>query len=161
MKSAAILLLIAALVYVSACAAIIPFERSLVYFPSTQERSPQASGFADAQSMRRRANDGETIIAWFAVSKGPCSGGNGVFAIDYRGYGGSSGAPTEAGLLRDVGAAYADLAGRGFASRIAICGQERGVVRPNHTLFGASFPRPEEVAERGRLEGRGLRLGAF
>ena len=38
--------------------------------------------------------------------------GNGLVALSYRGYGGSTGSPTEAGLIADAEAAYAFAAAR-------------------------------------------------
>ena len=46
--------------------------------------------------------------------------GTGLVALSYRGYGGSSGSPTEAGLIADALAAYAFAAARYPAARIAL-----------------------------------------
>jgi uncharacterized protein len=52
--------------------------------------------------------------------------GTGLVALNYRGYGGSSGHPTEAGLLRDAAAAYAFTAERYGAERIVLWGESLG-----------------------------------
>ncbi len=50
-----------------------------------------------------------------------------VFIFDYRGYGQSEGQPSEAGIYKDVDAAYAYLAGRGIApGSIIVYGESLG-----------------------------------
>src|SRR5205085_5591128 len=51
--------------------------------------------------------------------------GIGLVALSYRGYGGSSGRPSEAGLIEDARAAYAFAAER-YAGRIALWGESLG-----------------------------------
>ena len=46
--------------------------------------------------------------------------GSGLVALSYRGYGGSSGRPTETGLLADAAAAYAFAIARYGAERIVL-----------------------------------------
>ena len=52
--------------------------------------------------------------------------GNGLVALSYRGYGGSTGSPTEAGLIADAEAAYAFAAARYPAERIVLWGESLG-----------------------------------
>ena len=52
--------------------------------------------------------------------------GTGLVAVDYRGYGGSSGRPTEAGLLVDAETAYGFAAAHYPAARIALWGESLG-----------------------------------
>lgn len=52
--------------------------------------------------------------------------GAGLYAVSWRGYGGSTGTPTEAGLLADARAAYADLRKRIAAERILLFGESLG-----------------------------------
>src|SRR5262249_50870612 len=52
--------------------------------------------------------------------------GTGLVALSYRGYGGSSGAPTEAGLVNDALAAYAFTRARYPAERIVLWGESLG-----------------------------------
>lgn len=52
--------------------------------------------------------------------------GTGLFAVNYRGYGGSTGAPTEEGLLLDARAAYAAAATRFGAERLIGYGESLG-----------------------------------
>jgi fermentation-respiration switch protein FrsA (DUF1100 family) len=53
------------------------------------------------------------------------AGGIGLIGVSYRGYGGSTGQPTEAGLIEDARAAYAFAAAR-YPGRIAAWGESLG-----------------------------------
>lgn len=51
----------------------------------------------------------------------------GLLAVSYRGYGGSTGSPTQAGLIRDGEAAYREALARGYnADRIILMGASLG-----------------------------------
>ena len=52
--------------------------------------------------------------------------GTGLVALSYRGYGGSTGSPTEAGLIADAEAAYAFAAAHYPAERIVLFGESLG-----------------------------------
>ena len=52
--------------------------------------------------------------------------GNGLVALSYRGYGGSTGRPTEAGLIADAEASYAFATARYPAERIVLWGESLG-----------------------------------
>jgi fermentation-respiration switch protein FrsA (DUF1100 family) len=52
--------------------------------------------------------------------------GTGLVGVDYRGYGGSTGQPTERGLMIDAETAYAFAAARYPAARIAVWGESLG-----------------------------------
>jgi uncharacterized protein len=52
--------------------------------------------------------------------------GNGLIALSYRGYGGSSGSPIETGLIADAEAAYAFAAAHYPAERIVLWGESLG-----------------------------------
>jgi fermentation-respiration switch protein FrsA (DUF1100 family) len=52
--------------------------------------------------------------------------GTGLFAVNYRGYGGSTGTPTEEGLLLDARAAYAAAVARFGADRLIGYGESLG-----------------------------------
>jgi fermentation-respiration switch protein FrsA (DUF1100 family) len=53
-------------------------------------------------------------------------GGSGLIALSYRGYGGSSGRPTEKGLLADAAAAYEFAIARYSAERIVLWRESLG-----------------------------------
>jgi fermentation-respiration switch protein FrsA (DUF1100 family) len=90
-----------------------------------------AAGFSDAEEHALSTSDGERVIIWHVAARPghavvvyfPGNGdvlanlvarfrdivadGTGLVALSYRGYGGSSGRPSEQGLLNDAAAAYA------------------------------------------------------
>lgn len=126
-------------------------QRWLMYRPpETTVRSPARAGFSQASTVRIKTKDGEQLIAWFVP---PTEGkpivlffhgnaeilawrvkrfqvltqdGIGLLAVSFRGYAGSTGSPTEAGLIADGEAAYAFTASRYPARKIAIWGYSLG-----------------------------------
>jgi uncharacterized protein len=135
--------------YLAVVAVACTFQRSLLYFPDPRLYAPDPAGPA-MQVVRLKTRDGETLIAWFLPPKAGepvilhfggngdsligqedrwrqiASAGVGVLAVAYRGYSGSSGHPTEAGLHADAEAAYAWLAARYPPSDIVIMGHSLG-----------------------------------
>ena len=125
-------------------------QRKLMYFPETARTAPAVAGFAAAQEIVLDTADGERVIAWHVPPRGNnavvlyfhgnggslryrverfralTSDGTGLLALSYRGYGGSSGAPTETGLLADADAAYAFAAARFPPERIVLWGESLG-----------------------------------
>lgn len=133
-----------------ALAALMYFaQRSLMYFPETVRTPLAAAGFPQAQEVWLNPSDGERIIAWHVPPRDDkpvvlyfhgnggslrlrvdrfqkiAAAGVGLLAVSYRGYGGSTGTPTEAGLIEDARAAYAFAAER-YAGRIAVWGESLG-----------------------------------
>ena len=107
--------------------------------------------------------DGEHLVAWFVAGQANkplivylhgngdtlkertkrffelTRNGNALLAIDYRGFGGSSGSPTEVGLTLDTRAALEEAGRRGFATNtIILFGESLGTTLA--TRFGASAP---------------------
>ncbi|MCC7348679.1 MAG: alpha/beta hydrolase [Variibacter sp.] len=135
--------------YLVVGAAMYVFQRSLMYFPETARTPPAAAGLA-ADEILLRTHDGETLVAWhrppadgkpvivyFHGNAGSLrlraerfgkltANGTGLLALSYRGYGGSTGRPSEAGLLADAEAAYAFAAARYPAERIVPFGESLG-----------------------------------
>src|SRR2546423_5835939 len=125
-------------------------QRALMYFPDRARTPPAAAGFPQAQEVVLGTADGERVIAWHVPPRGEkpvvlyfhgnggslayrvdrfqklVASGAGLLALSYRGYGGSSGTPTEAGLIEDARAAYADAAERYPTERIALWGESLG-----------------------------------
>jgi uncharacterized protein len=125
----------AVLVVVTAVVAVVWMgQRTLVYFPDRSAPPPAATLLAGARDVAFTTEDGLRLAAWFVPPSSPCRGvvlvapGNaghrsgraglaqalrsarfGVLLVDYRGYGGNPGAPSEAGIARDVRAARAFL----------------------------------------------------
>ena len=144
-------LLAAALIgYACVVATMYIFQRSLMYFPETVRTPPAAAGLRDTQEITLTSADGETLVAWhhpppdgrplilyFHGNGGSLrlraerfgkliAAGNGLLAVSYRGYGGSTGKPSEDGLLEDARAAYAFAAARVPPSRIVVFGESLG-----------------------------------
>jgi len=125
-------------------------QRSMMYFPERLRTPPAAAGFAAATEIVLDTADGEKLIAWHVPPRDDkplvlyfhgnggalryrverfralIADGNGLLALSYRGYGGSTGSPTEDGLLADAAAAYAFAAARTPAERIALWGESLG-----------------------------------
>jgi hypothetical protein len=114
------------------------FQRQLLYHPSQEIASPTVAGVS---AERIATSDGESLVAWwlppppgalvFLFFDG--NGGRpeawtrrwreiaevnaGFLAVYYRGYSGSTGHPTEAGLHEDARAGYDWLIAHGIAPR--------------------------------------------
>ena len=125
-------------------------QRSLMYFPDRMRVAPAAAGLAEAEEIVLDTADGEKVVAWhippqegkpvivyFHGNGGALhirvgrfraltAGGNGLVALSYRGYGGSTGRPSEAGLLADGAAAYGFAAARYAPAKIVLWGELLG-----------------------------------
>jgi fermentation-respiration switch protein FrsA (DUF1100 family) len=125
-------------------------QRALMYFPDTGRTSPAVAGLPAAQEILLDTVDGERLIAWHVPPRGDravvlylhgnggalrqraerfralSADGTGLLAIDYRGYGGSTGRPSETGLLIDAETAYGFAVARYPAARIAVWGESLG-----------------------------------
>jgi fermentation-respiration switch protein FrsA (DUF1100 family) len=138
-----------AVAYFAFVAVLFWVQRSLMYFPATARLSPAAAGLT-AEELELNASDGERLVAWHVPPRDDRpvvlylhgNGGNlgyrtarfraitedgtGLVAVDYRGFGGSSGRPSEAGLHLDAEAAYDFAVARYPAQRIAAWGESLG-----------------------------------
>jgi len=130
-------------------------QDSLVYHPDRSSPGPAASVLDGGVDVTLATSDGLELTAWFvppareardrevAVLVAPGNAGNrlgraglaelltergfAVLLLEYRGYGGNPGRPTEAGLALDAQAAQRALAERGFpAGRIIYFGESLG-----------------------------------
>lgn len=125
-------------------------QRSLLYFPERRRTLPSAVGLAEAEEVVLDTSDGERVIVWhvppregqpvFVYFHGNggalpwreerfralIADGSGLVALSYRGYGGSSGRPTETGIVQDAVAAYAFAVARYPAERIVLWGESLG-----------------------------------
>jgi fermentation-respiration switch protein FrsA (DUF1100 family) len=135
--------------YVAFCALMFFAQRALMYFPERVRTEPAAAGLPQAQDVMLDTADGEKIIAWHVPPRGDkpvviyfhgnggslrlrvdrfarlVADGVGLLAVSYRGYGGSSGSPSEAGLIEDARAAYVFAAQR-YPGRIVAWGESLG-----------------------------------
>jgi hypothetical protein len=125
-------------------------QRGLMYFPETVRTSPAAAGLPHAEEIVLETADGEKVIAWHVAPepgrpvvvyyhgngaslrwrverfRALSAGGTGLVALSYRGYGGSTGSPSETGLLRDGAAAYEFAASRYGPERVVLWGESLG-----------------------------------
>jgi len=134
------------------CVALLLYlaQRSLLYFPDPVRRPPSSVGVPQADDVLLPTSDGEQLVAWHAPPRadrpivlylqGNGGGldlrahrfarlvqhGIGVLALNYRGYGGSTGRPTEDGLMRDAEAAFAFVRARYAPERIVLWGESLG-----------------------------------
>ena len=116
--------LIAAVVLYSGFVALLYMaQRSLQYFPERGRTAPWTVGLTEAEEVVLDTADGERVIVWHVPPhedhsvflyfhgnggslrwrverfRALTADGNGLVALSYRGYGGSSGRPTETGLI--------------------------------------------------------------
>lgn len=138
-------------IYALAVIGLAVFQRRFIYFPDRRLTHPAKAGMSGVEELRLATDDGETLVAWhvppregyplilyFHGNGGALSdrvarfrlfaaSGYGILAVSYRGYGGSSGSPTETGLMRDGEAAYRETRARGYQSdRIVLMGESLG-----------------------------------
>ena len=144
------LIILALLAYGGLLALMYIFQRSLMYFPDRTRTPPAAAGLPQAEEVILKSADGESLIAWYVPPQGDkpliiyfhgnggalnlranrfrwlTRDGFGLLGLSYRGYGGSTGTPTEAGMLLDAAAAYDFAAARYPAGRIVPWGESLG-----------------------------------
>src|SRR5665647_399233 len=145
------LLIIVSIGYFGGLAALFLLQRSLLFpIPQVARTTPAAAGFPQAEEHVLTTADGEKVILWhvparpghpvvlyfhgngdflagfFARFRDLIADGTGVVALSYRGYAGSSGQPSEQGLLQDAAAAYAFTSARYSADRIVLWGFSLG-----------------------------------
>ncbi len=104
-------------------------QRSLQYFPERQRTTPSAAGLREAEEAVLDTADGERVIVWRWRDerfRALIADGSGLVALSYRGYGGSSGRPTETGLVEDAATAYSFAVARYPAERIVVWGESLG-----------------------------------
>jgi len=142
---------IAALVYCAPIAWLTIKQRDLVFRVSTLRTTPDQAGFSRAKEVAVKTADGETLVGWFVPpAKGKpfliylhgnggtlekralrlqrmTDDGAGLIAIEWRGYGGSTGSPSQAGLLADARAAHDFALAAGAApGQIVVVGESLG-----------------------------------
>lgn len=133
-----LLLAIPAGLYLAFLAVLFIMQRHMVFAPETARPNSTTVGMAGLQDIEVRAADGLPLLAWW-LPPGPGqpvmlylhgNGGNldnraprvrafagrgwGMLLLEWRGYGGNSGAPSEAGFLDDARGAMAHLMAQGF-----------------------------------------------
>jgi uncharacterized protein len=150
MASVKWLLIFGLIGYVAFVALLYFTQRSLQYFPERFRTPPAAAGLPEAEEAALETADGERVIVWHVAPRGQSpvilyfhgnggslrwridrfraltADGTGLVALSYRGYGGSSGYPSEAGLSDDAQAAYAFAATHYPVERIVAWGESLG-----------------------------------
>jgi|SRR5215467_7032367 len=143
-------LLVGAAIYVVLVAVMYLAQRSLMYFPEMLRTMPAQAGLAEAEEVTLDTADSERVIAWHIAPRGDqpiilyfhgnggalryrvdryralTQDGTGLLALSYRGYGGSSGRPSEQGLIEDARATYAFAAQRYPEARLVLWGESLG-----------------------------------
>jgi uncharacterized protein len=145
------LLVLVVVLYVGGAAAMYLAQRKMLFpIPPVGRTTPVEAGFPEAEEHVLTTDDGEKVIVWHVPAKPGrpvilffhgngdflagrvsrfrhvISDGTGLVALSFRGYAGSTGSPSEEGLLRDAAAAYAFTAARYEASRIVAWGFSLG-----------------------------------
>jgi uncharacterized protein len=143
-------LIAAVIIYGGFVALLYLAQRSLQYFPERRRTPPSAVGLTKAEEVVLDTADRERVIVWHVP---PCderpvflyfhgnggslrwreerfhdliADGSGLVALSYRGYGGSSGVPTEKGLVEDARAAYAFSVAHYPPERLVLWGESLG-----------------------------------
>jgi fermentation-respiration switch protein FrsA (DUF1100 family) len=146
-------------------------QRSLQYFPDKARLPPAAANFPEAEEVVLDTPDGEQIIVWHVPPRegrpvvlymhgnggslfhrgerfrSIAEDGNGLVALSYRGYGGSTGRPTEAGLKIDAETAYQFAVSRYAPQRIVAWGESLGTgvattLASDHPVAGLILDAP-------------------
>jgi fermentation-respiration switch protein FrsA (DUF1100 family) len=140
-----------ALVYLGGVAVLYVRQREMLFpIPPVGRTAPAAAGLPQAEEHLLTTADGEKVIVWHIPPKpghavvlffhgngdflagrvrrfeGITSDGTGLVALSFRGYAGSTGSPSEQGLLQDAAAAYAFTTARYAADRIVVWGFSLG-----------------------------------
>ncbi|GAB4035872.1 MAG: alpha/beta hydrolase [Rubrivivax sp.] len=169
------------LVYALVCALMFTLQRQLQYRPDPTPLDPALAARHGFVQETLPTPDGERLLVWWAPppdARAPVvlylhgngaslaaragrlaalhADGSGVLALSWRGYGGSSGRPTEAGLMTDARAAWAELERRAPRHPTVIFGESLGTtvavllaaeVQPDALVLDSSFDSALAVAQ--------------
>ncbi len=171
MRFLSIIIVGAIVAYGVAFGGIYAAQRLILFHPNTQYLTPAAMTNLPegVQEAKIKTSDGETIIAWYLPAQTgnrtilffPGNAGHlpympdrfreanktglGLMAVAYRGYSGSTGSPTEAGLHLDAEAAYAWLTAKIKPDQIILHGAALGAAVA--TQIAVNHPARELVLE--------------
>ena len=126
-------------------------QRSLMYFPNTETPDLVLAGYSDMAVVTTSTEDGLELFGWYKaalpgqptivyfhgnagnlfnhsrIARPLIEAGYGVLLVEYRGYGGNAGSPTEDGLYADGRAAIEFLKAQGLAEKdMVLFGQSLG-----------------------------------
>ena len=140
-----------AIVYAGVVGVAFTFQRSMLYYPDTSAPSLRATGLKGVEEIVLQTSDQLSLMAWYqrATAGNPTlvlfhgnaghighrgfkigpylDAGYGVLLVEYRGYGGNPGKPSEQGLYKD-GRAALDFLDRQKvpASQVVLYGESLG-----------------------------------
>jgi fermentation-respiration switch protein FrsA (DUF1100 family) len=145
------IVIVLAAIYLVGVAVLYFKQREMLFpIPPVGRTAPAAAGLPQAEEDVLTSADGDNVIIWHVPPKpghpvvlffpgngdflagrvsrfkGITSDGTGLVALSYRGYAGSTGSPSEVGLLQDAAAAYVFTAARYSADRIVAWGFSLG-----------------------------------
>jgi uncharacterized protein len=166
------IVIVSALIYFGSLA-VLYFKQREMLFPSPPvgRTAPAAAGLPEAEEHVLTTADGERIIVWHLAAKpghrvvlyfpgngdalayladrfrNMASDGTGVIALSYRGYAGSSGTPSETGILADAAAMYAFAKALYDPGRMVAWGHSLGTgvavaIAADHPLGGLILEAP-------------------
>lgn len=146
-------------IYVALLIILFIAQRSILYVPNTRAPSLAEAGVEGLmEAVETRSADGLRLLAWYHAPPAPSSpvlayfhgnaghighradrarpyidAGFGVLLVEYRGYGGNPGRPTEEGLYADARAAVDFLTQQGVApERMVLYGESLGTAVAVH-----------------------------
>jgi pimeloyl-ACP methyl ester carboxylesterase len=143
--------IVAVVFYLIGLAVLFFKQREMLFpIPPVGRTAPAAAGLPEAEEQVLTTGDGEKVIVWHVPAKpgrpvvlffhgngdflaglvarfkGITADGTGLVALSFRGYAGSTGSPSEQGLLQDAAAAYAFTSQRYSAERLVAWGFSLG-----------------------------------
>ncbi|WP_236686419.1 alpha/beta hydrolase [Paramagnetospirillum magnetotacticum] len=127
-------------------------QRDMIYHPGKTRTRPDEAGLPEMVPVPIKSADGWIATSWYAAPRSPgrptvvffhgnsgtladrahkarafLDAGMGVLLVEYRGYGGNAGRPSERGLYADAEAAMRWLIGQGVSSRrLVLYGESLG-----------------------------------
>ncbi len=128
-----VVIVVALALYAMAVVVMYAAQRRFIYFPEPGRTSPAAAGLPDVSERIIATPDGEKVVAWYGkAQRGQptllyfqgnggtlelrsetisryLARGRGMFMMSYRGFSGSTGAPSEAANVADAKLAYDTL----------------------------------------------------
>lgn len=136
--------------YLAACALMYFNQERFLFHPTPPVGPPAAHGLQDFREVRFRASDGVELTGWLHEAPSPdraviflygnadrlapyagffrrfADAGYSVLGVNYRGYGGSEGTPSEAGFYKDADAALALIRRRTPVEGVTLIGRSMG-----------------------------------
>jgi uncharacterized protein len=165
MRRAVVVVVIVSLVATALMALLWSQQRRLIYFPTPGPLPSASAVLPNGRDVVIRTDDGIDLDAWYfpVDGAGPavlmCHGNGGdrsmrvplaaalnrmgmsVLLLDYRGFGGNPGRPTEEGLAADARAAQAWLAAQPGGGQMVYFGESLGAA----VVVGLAIERPPQA----------------